>query len=253
MAEQLASKTGEVELIQNEAAASEKVKELLDSKGTVVVNIGTLECAPCRAFEPTFKEVAKNRKESFVALKLATFDEANNMAAKINEAFKTEITSYPTTLLIEDGKVVGGPVTGNMPPLLFDVVLSAKLGKQEAIMTTIATLDANKDGIVNVDEIKKVLPTPDQQALFAKLLGSSIITSVNGKPGNATAPENQEIISQFVKDKLSPAQRDAVTPNEADYTSKVDLSKNINTEAAGLIASALLPVNSKKTSKGGGR
>lgn len=252
------AKLNEVTLIENETKSIEKINELVGSKGTFIVNVGSLQCGPCNSFAPKFKEVAKDRSEPFIALKLPTFDEAGNVVAKLNEAFKVDITSYPTTLVIKDGQVVGAPIAGNISAPLFDVVLSAKLDDPKAIDAKaveekITAMDANKDGVVDTNEIKKAFPQDAQQTEFARLLAKTIVVATKDNAGQLSPSEVDKTINEFVKDRLTVKQRDAITPSSEGFVTDVTLRNGVSSEALGTMASALLPVNVTKTAKVGSR
>ena len=112
-------------------------------------------------------------------------------------------------------------------------------------------MDANKDGIVDTNEIKKAFPQDTQQTEFARLPAKTIVVATKDNAGQLSPSEVDKTINEFVKDRLTVKQRDAITPSSEGFVTDVTLTNGVSSEALWTMASALLPVNVTKTAKVG--
>ena len=74
-------------------------KEVLDSKGLVLVDFWAEWCGPCRQLGPVLEEVSKEMGDTVKFCKM-NVDEAPNTAAQFG------IRSIPTMFLFKDGKQI---------------------------------------------------------------------------------------------------------------------------------------------------
>ena len=74
-------------------------KEVLDSKGLVLVDFWAEWCGPCRQLGPVLEEVSKEMGDTVKICKM-NVDEAPNTAAQFG------IRSIPTMFLFKDGKQI---------------------------------------------------------------------------------------------------------------------------------------------------
>ena len=71
-------------------------EEVLNKKGTIIVDFFAPWCGPCKMFEPIFESVAK-KHENIKFYKFNTDTNDNNIAKSLN------IMSIPTIILFKDG------------------------------------------------------------------------------------------------------------------------------------------------------
>ena len=164
-----------------------EVKELATSKGTFIVNIGSLGCGPCISFEPRFRDAAKDMEEPFIALKLKNPKDAWNVSREIEKALGfdvksgVEIIGTPCTFVITDGKLVGKPINGDTlttDNLKYDLnkILSSRNDAPKDKQPKAEAPKATKDNTANVDGVGKDLG-PD----FAKLLATTASATTTPK------------------------------------------------------------------------
>jgi thioredoxin 1 len=72
--------------------------EVLKSKIPVIVDFWAEWCAPCRAYSPIIETVSKGFKEKLKLVKV-NVDDNEELSTRYN------ISSIPTTFLIENGKI----------------------------------------------------------------------------------------------------------------------------------------------------
>lgn len=73
-------------------------KEVLESKGTVLVDFWATWCGPCQALGPIVSEIAEERKD--IKVGKVNVDEEQSLAKKY------KVMSIPTVLIFKDGNVV---------------------------------------------------------------------------------------------------------------------------------------------------
>ncbi len=82
-------------------------QEVLNAKGTVLVDFWAEWCGPCRALGPKLEEIAEEMGEKVKIMKL-NVDENRESAAKFG------VRSIPMMVLFKDGQVVEQMI-GNLP------------------------------------------------------------------------------------------------------------------------------------------
>lgn len=81
--------------IENVAEFDELVKE-----GKVIVNFYADWCGPCRMFGPVLEEVSEEHEDELTIVKV-NVDNFGELAGRFN------VRSVPTSVLYDDGKIVG--------------------------------------------------------------------------------------------------------------------------------------------------
>ena len=251
MPEPIEAKSDNFTFIKEEGRALKTVEDLADNeknKGTFIVYLGNDQCGNCGSFTTTFQTVAQSRKESFVALKPGTFDQAGRIVDALNKHLNLSIDKrYPSLLIFKDGKMIGEQIGGSMTPDELAGILFDKFDSQGTVQETLAKLDKDKNNIVDVNELE-ALPR-SLHPKFARLIANTIVAEMNGETKDITAAEIDKKIDRFVKETLSTAQRDAITPEKGYSSSPIAIKDGVSLETLGSLATSLMVHTATKSTK----
>lgn len=93
-------------------------KDVIQFKGTTLVDFYADWCGPCRMLSPILEEMSKENKDESVQFVKVNVDENRELAGAFN------VMSIPTVVIIKDGKVVDQHI-GVMPKDVYNNSIKA--------------------------------------------------------------------------------------------------------------------------------
>lgn len=93
-------------------------KDVIQFKGTTLVDFYADWCGPCRMLSPLLEEMSKENKDESVQFVKVNVDENRELAGAFN------VMSIPTVVIIKDGKVVDQHI-GVMPKDVYNNSIKA--------------------------------------------------------------------------------------------------------------------------------